>query len=101
MTASEKRRLALICVAVAVAVGWIPFHLHNSLGLCLGLLGIVGAIPFMLLNGVHGDMEGVRGIVGSVLFVFVNAAVYYTISSYFLKRIKIRKQKKSSASPAA
>jgi hypothetical protein len=100
MTASEKRRLALICLAVAIAVGWIPLHLYNSLGLCRLFLGIIGAIPFMLLNGVHGDMKGIRGIVGGVLFILVNAAVYYAISSYSLKRIRLRKRKKASSTSA-
>ena len=96
MTASEKRWLAVICVAMAVAVGWIPLHFHGRFAICLVYLGVIGAIPFMLLNGVHGDMEGLPGFAGGVLFVLVNAAVYYGILSFLVKRLRSRKQKTDS-----
>jgi hypothetical protein len=66
-------------------------RLHNSVGLFFASLGIIGAIPFILINGVHGDMEGAPGIVGGTLFILVNAATYYAIASFILKRIKPRK----------
>jgi hypothetical protein len=91
MKSSEKLRLAAICLAIAFAVGWIAIK-STTFGLWAMYLGIVGVIPFLLLNGVHGDMEGAPGVVGGFLFVLVNAAVYYGISVLILKLIRRRKR---------
>jgi Na+-translocating ferredoxin:NAD+ oxidoreductase RnfA subunit len=76
-------------------IGWLPFAFHSLNLVYVLMLGMIGAIPFMLINGVHGDMEGIRGIVGCVLFVVTNAAVYYGISSFILKQIRVRKKRRT------
>ena len=96
MTASEKRWLAIACLVAALMIGWLPLAFHSSSLFYVLMLGVIGAIPFLLINGVHGDMEGIRGIVGCVLFVVINAGIYYEISSFVLKRIRVRKQKKDA-----
>jgi hypothetical protein len=97
MTASDKRWLAFACLVAAFMIGWLPFAFHTRSLVYVLMLGVIGAIPFMLINGVHGDMEGIRGIVGCVLFVVINAGAYYGISSFILKQIRVRKQKKDAA----
>jgi hypothetical protein len=91
MRNSERLGLAAICVAIAFAAGWIGLKWY-PFGIWFIYLGIAGAIPFLLLNGVHGDTEGVAGVVGGVLFVLVNAAVYYGIVIFVVKRIRKRKK---------
>jgi hypothetical protein len=97
MTASEKRLLAIACLVAAFMIGWLPFAFRSSNLFYVLMLGAIGTFPFLLINGVHGDMEGIRGFVGCVLFVVINAGIYYGISSFILKRIRARKQKKDAA----
>jgi hypothetical protein len=63
---------------VSFTQGWIVLNFYKA-GEWLMYFGVVGAIPFLLLNGVHGDSEGAAGIVGGILYVFTNGAVYYGI----------------------
>jgi hypothetical protein len=47
-------------------------------------MGLVGGIPFMLINGVHGD----TGVIGGIFFVLTNAAVYYGLIALSVKVTK-------------
>ena len=80
MLAPESRKIALfaVCLLAAFVQGWIVLKVH-ALGIWLLWFGIVGAIPFLLINGVHGDAEGAAGIIGGILYVLTNGAVYYAI----------------------
>ena len=59
-------------------------------------VGIVGAIPFLLLNGVHGDAEGLAGVVGGLLYVLTNGAVYYAIVTLVLRLGQRRQHARST-----
>lgn len=72
-------KLFALCLLAAFVQGWIVLKVHASWVLVLLYLGTVGMIPFMMLNGVHGDAEGAAGVIGGILFVLVNGAVYYGI----------------------
>jgi hypothetical protein len=52
-----------------------------------------------LLNGVHGDAEGLPGIVGGILYVLTNGAVYYLIVTLILRLKKRRQQRSPSSRP--
>jgi hypothetical protein len=74
--------------------GWIVLKFY-ALGTWLIYLGIVGAIPFLILNGVHGDAEGLAGVVGGILYVLTNGAVYYAIVALFIGLRRRRRQRAS------
>jgi hypothetical protein len=95
---SRFRPVALftICLSAAFAQGWIVLTFHSA-GVWLLYLGVVGAIPFLLLNGVHGDAEGLMGIVGGILYVLTNGAIYYLIVNLILK-LRRRRQRRSRSS---
>ncbi len=81
--------IATLCILFAFAQGWIILKSYTLFGLALLYLGFAGGIPFILVNGVHGDSGGVAGFVGGILFVLVNATAYYWIirlAMHFLKR---------------
>jgi len=90
MTYSAKWRLTAICVVAAFVQGWIVLKSFTFSTLFL-FTTLPGAIPFLMLNGLHGDTEGAAGVIGGVLFVLVNAAVYYGITVLILKLIGRRK----------
>ena len=76
----------MICVAIAFAQACVileglrhPSTIPRLLVDVLFFIGQVGVIPFLMVNGVHGDIEGAAGVVGGASFVLVNAAVYYGI----------------------
>ena len=77
-------------MAAAFLQGWIILK-SVTFGSWFLRTTFVGAIPFLMLNGVHGDSEGASGFVGGVLFLLVNAAVYYGIAVLVLKLIRRRK----------
>jgi hypothetical protein len=94
---SRSRRVALftVCLLATLVQGWIVLRVY-SVGAWLLYFGVVGAIPFLLLNGVHGDAEGLPGIVGGVLYVLTNGAVYYLIVTLILKLRRRRKARSRS-----
>jgi hypothetical protein len=79
----EISRFAL-CVLAALVQGWVILKFY-AVGVWLLYVGVVGAIPFLLLNGVHGDAEGLAGVVGGMLYVLTNGAVYYAIATLVLR----------------
>jgi hypothetical protein len=70
-----------------------------ALGVWLLYFGIVGAIPFLLLNGVHGDAGGRAGVVGGMLYVLTNGAVYYAIVTLLLRLRRRRRERALSIRP--
>ena len=68
MGKSRRAALLTICFLAALMQGWVILTFH-AVGAWLLYFGIAGAIPFPLLNGVHGDAEGVAGVVGGILDV--------------------------------
>ena len=62
MTRPQIIRFAL-CTLAAFVQGWVVLKFY-ALGVWLLYFGIVGAIPFLLLNGVHGDAKGPGGCSG-------------------------------------
>jgi len=81
---SRQIGLFTLCVFAAFVQGWIILKSY-AFGIWLLYVGIVGAIPFLILNGVHGDAEGLPGVVGGILYVFTNGAVYYAIVLLLLR----------------
>ena len=85
MRRSRKIALFAFCVLLAFVQGWIVLKVYASWVVVLLYLGIIGAIPFLMLNGMHGDLEGAAGVVGGLLYVLVNGAVYYAIVELLLR----------------
>jgi len=85
-----RLRLALICVAISFAQGWaiLKGPSHNWFVYACLYIGTIGEIPFLLLNGVHGDSQGVAGVMGGALFVIVNASVYYGVVASINKVVR-------------
>lgn len=96
MTRPQVTRFAL-CALAALLQGWVVLK-FQALGVWILYLGIVGAIPFLLLNGVHGDAEGLAGIVGGILYVLTNGAVYYAVLTLLL-RYRRRRQERARIVP--
>jgi hypothetical protein len=73
--------LALLVMLVA---GW-----SGLKAICLPLfyLGFVGAIPMMLIEGVHGGGTRAEDIIGGVVFVSVNVIFYYFVFHWILARV--------------
>ena len=92
MSRSHKLTVFAFCVLVAVVQGWIVLKFHSIWGLGLLYLGVVGAIPFLMLNGVHGDVGGATGVIGGILFVLTNGAVYYGCIALFRKLRRRRRR---------
>jgi hypothetical protein len=84
MNRSRKIRLFAICACVAFVQGWIALKVY-SVGFWILVPGLIGAVPFLLLNGVHGDIGGAAGVVGGILFVITNGFVYYCAARLFAK----------------
>jgi len=99
MKNSAKWRLAAICVAAAFVQGWILLKVMppNLFVYIMLYVGLFGEIPFLLLNGVHGDSEGAAGFLGGVLFVIVNASVYYGIARLIFNFIRKRSLAKGNS----
>jgi|ERR1700677_1434763 hypothetical protein len=95
MTRSRRIWLFALCVAGSFLQGLIALKVY-AVGIWIIWFGIVGAVPFMLLNGVHGDMKGWPGIVGGVLYVLTNGAVYYGVVMLIIRRRAARRGTPSS-----
>ena len=97
MTRPQIIRFAL-CTLAAFVQGWVVLKFY-ALGVWLLYFGIVGAIPFLLLNGVHGDAGGLAGVVGGMLYVLTNGAVYYAIVTLLLRLRRRRRERALSIRP--
>ena len=76
----NKRQWMLCALGMVLAVveGWATLKVDH-LWFPILFLGLPGSIPFLLLNGVHGDAEGAAGIVGGILYVLINGVIYWGI----------------------
>jgi hypothetical protein len=90
MTRSRRIWLFALCVAGSFLQGLIALKVY-AVGIWIMYFGIVGAIPFLFLNGVHGDFEGLPAIAGSVLYVLINGAVYYWIVTRIVRWRRARR----------
>jgi hypothetical protein len=96
MNKSERIRLGTICIFTAFVLGLVSLKVYPLPAWFLNL-GIVGSIPFLLLNGFHGDFEGAPAFFGSVLYVLVNGGIYYGVTVFILKRIRRRRNSRAQA----
>jgi len=98
MSKSPRVALFAVCLLAAFLQGWIILKVYAIWVVWLLYLGIAGAIPFLILNGPHGDAEGLPGIAGGILYVLTNGAVYYWIVSLVLRLRRRRQQHHPSKS---
>ena len=73
--------LALLLTLVA---GWSGLKAFSFALFCVG---IVGAIPMILIEGVHGGGTHVENVIGGVVFVVVNVLFYYFVLRWMLARV--------------
>ena len=59
----------------------------KGISFSLFCLGIVGAIPMILIEGVHGGGSHAENIFGGVVFVIVNVLFYYFAFQWMLRRV--------------
>ena len=74
---------AFLAVMLTLAAGWAGLKGTSFLLACIG---IVGAIPMLLIEGVHGGTH-VENMIGGVVFVLVNVMFYYFVLRWVLARI--------------
>ena len=69
---------------LTLAAGWAGLK-HASV--VLFCTGIVGAIPMILIEGVHGGGTHAQNVVGGVVFVAVNVFFYYWVFKWTLAKL--------------
>jgi hypothetical protein len=75
---------SLFAVVLTLAAGWAGLR-HTSI--VLFYMGIIGAIPMILIEGVHGGGTHNENVVGGVVFVVVNILFYYFVFNWMLAKI--------------
>jgi hypothetical protein len=82
--AKSKFWASILALLVTLVAGW-----SGLKAICLPLfyLGIVGAIPMILIEGVHGGGTRAQIIIGGVVFVSVNVIFYYFVLHWILARV--------------
>src|SRR5438445_722099 len=82
-------------VVLTLAAGWAALK-HTSL--VLFYMGIVGAVPMILTEGVHGGGTHAENMIGGTLFVVVNVLFYYLIFNWTLaKLLKIHRDDRGNS----
>jgi hypothetical protein len=77
----NHRKLTWNLTALAIAIvitfiaGWAGIRDIRP----LFYLGFIGAVPMMLITGVHGGGTSLQNAIGYTVFVLANAAFYYYI----------------------
>lgn len=71
-------------VTLTLAAGWAGLK-HTSI--VLFYMGIVGVIPMILIEGVHGGGTHTENVVGGVIFVVVNGLFYYFVFNWMLAKM--------------
>ncbi len=71
-------------VVLTVAAGWAGLK-HASI--VLFFLGIIGAIPMILIEGVHGGGTHIENAIGGSVFVVVNVLFYFLVFNWVLAKI--------------
>ena len=75
---------SFLSLSLTLIAGWSGL---KGISFALFCLGIVGAIPMILIEGVHGGGTHVENIIGGVVFVVVNILFYYFVLQWMLTRI--------------
>jgi hypothetical protein len=75
LTKTKQKLLFAGCLVAACLQGWIVLRVYALVW--LAVFGIPGSILFVLINGPHGDTEGLPGVIGGILYVLANGAFYY------------------------
>lgn len=73
----------LSAVILTLIAGWSGF---TGFSFALFCLGIVGAIPMILIESPHGGTH-VENIIGGAAFVVVNVLFYYFVLNWVLARM--------------
>ena len=75
---------AVLAVMLTLASGWAAL---KDTSIVLVYIGIVGAIPMLLIEGVHGGGTHAENMIGGLVFVLVNVMFYYFVFKWLLGRI--------------
>jgi len=75
---------SFFAVVLTLAAGWAGL---KGISFALFCLGIVGAIPMILIEGVHGGGTHIENVVGGVVFVVVNVLFYYFVFNWILAKV--------------
>jgi hypothetical protein len=75
---------SFLALALTSIAGWAGL---KGFSFALFCLGIVGAIPMILIEGVHGGGTHAENIFGGVVFVLVNFIFYYFVLRWTLGRV--------------
>ena len=80
-----KRNLlsALLALTLTLAAGWSGL---KGVSFALFCLGIVGALPMFLIEGVHGGGSHQQNMIGGAVFVIVNFMFYFVVFRWALAR---------------
>lgn len=71
-------------VVLTLAAGWAGLN-HTSV--VLFYMGIIGAIPMILIEGVHGGGTNTENVIGGAVFVVVNVVFYYLVFKWILAKM--------------
>jgi hypothetical protein len=75
---------SLLALLLTLVAGWSGL---KGFSFALFCLGIVGAIPMILIEGVHGGGTHLENMIGGVVFVVVNIMFYYFVLQWVLARM--------------
>jgi len=79
-----NRWSAFSSIVLTLIAGWSGL---KGFSFALFCLGIAGAIPMILIEGVHGGGTHGLDIIGGVVFVVVNFSFYYFVLRWVLGRM--------------
>jgi hypothetical protein len=82
--AQLKLSSSFLALLLTLVAGWSAL---KGLSFALFCLGTVGAIPMILIEGVHGGGTHAENIIGGVAFVLVNFLFYYLVFRWVFARI--------------
>jgi hypothetical protein len=74
---------ALLALLLTLASGWSGL---KGISFALFCLGIVGALPMILIEGVHGGGSHEQNMIGGAVFVIVNFIFYFFVFRWALAR---------------
>jgi len=75
---------SFLAVLLTLVAGWSGL---KGFSFALFCLGIVGAIPMILIEGIHGGGTHVENMIGGLIFVVVNVLFYYFVLQWVLARM--------------
>jgi hypothetical protein len=74
--------ISLLAITFTLIAGWAALRDVSP----LFYLGLVGAVPLILITGVHGGGTSVENTIGGTVFVIVNFAFYYVVLAWIARR---------------